>query len=226
METKKLSNGQLQRKISNSLVFVPKDKGYQVVFFEDKMIKLECTYDFCVITTGYHRHVFDAVNFNMGIGYSRPYLYTKKIIEIAFNENCQTDKGTFTYEHMLEVLALKSDKSDYNIATYYQWWLFNIFQPLYAIGENEIETFLVYEQYLHNIARSKIILGEKDKDITNRMFIDDVLETERKFTEGMEEMVVFRKLTDEEAGKKEFDAIEEQSIERNLKTNGNQDKKN
>ena len=220
MESKKLSNGQLQRKIKNALVFVPKDKNYQVIFFEDKMIRLECTDDFCVISTGYHRHVFDAVNFNQSVGFSRPYLYTKKIIEIAFNNDCQTEEGVFTYEHMLDVLSVKEDKNDYNIATYYQWWLFNIFHPLFSIGENEIETFLVYEQYLHNIARSKIILGEKDKDITNKMFIDEVLETERKFTEGMQELVVFHKITDEEMKNKEFEAIDEANIDRVIKDGG------
>lgn len=217
---KKITNGQLQRKIKNALVFVPKDKNYQVIFFDDKMIRLECTDDFCVISTGYHRHVFDAVNYNQGVGFSRPYLYTKKIIEIAFSNDCQNENGVFTYEHMLDVLSLKEDKSDYNIASYYQWWLFNIFQPLYSIGENEIETFLVYEQYLHNIARSKIILSEKTEDITNRMFIDDVLETERKFCEGMNEIVVFHKVTDEELKNKEFDAIDEANIDRVIKDGG------
>ena len=222
MENKKLTNGQLQRKIKNALVFVPKDKNYQVIFFEDKMIRLECTDDFCVISTGYHRHVFNATNYNNNeIGFSRPYLYTKKIIEMAFENDCQTDNGTFTYSHMLEILALKEDKNDYNIATYYSWWLFNIFQPLFTIGENEVETFLVYEQYLHNIARSKIILSEKTKDITNTMFIDEVLETEKKFTEGIEEMVVFHKKDDDELKKEEFDALEEKSIER-VVNDGNQ----
>lgn len=225
MESKKITNGQLQRKINNALVFVPKDKSYQVIFFDDKMLKLECTEDYCVISTGYHRHVFDAVNFSQGASFSRPYLYTKKIIEIAFENDCQTENGSFTYEHMLDVLSAKEDKSDYNIATYYQWWLFNIFQPLFSIGENEVETFLVYEQYLHNIARSKIILSEKTDDITNKQFIQDVTEIERKFIEGINETVVFHKITDEELKKQEFEALEEEAIERNLK-NGSKSTEN
>lgn len=221
---KRLTNGQLQRKIKNALVFVPKDKNYQVIFFDDKMLTLECTDDYCVISTGYHKHVFDAVNLSQGASFSRPYLYTKKIIEIAFNNNCQTETGAFTYEHMLDILASKEDKSDYNIATYYHWWLFNIFQPLFTIGENEVETFLVYEQYLHNIARSKIILSEKTEDITNKQFIQDITENERKFIEGVDEMVVFHKITDEEMKSKEFEAIQEEATERIL-VNGNTDKK-
>ena len=214
---KRLTNGQLHRKIKNALVFVPKDKNYQVIFFDDKMLTLECTDDYCVISTGYHKHVFDAVNLSQGVNFSRPYLYTKKIIEIAFNNNCQTETGAFTYEHMLDVLSTKEDKSDYNIATYYHWWLFNIFQPLFTIGENEVETFLVYEQYLHNIARSKIILSEKTEDITNTQFIQEVTENERKFIEGVDEMVVFHKITDEEMKNKEFEAINEASIDRVIK---------
>lgn len=213
METsKKLSNGQLQKKIKNALVFVPKDKDYKTVFFDDKMLRLECTEDFCVISTGYHKHVFDAMNFNQG-GYSRPYLYTKRIIEIAL-ENL--NDGVVTYEHLLDVLSVKEEKTDYNIATYYQWWLFNIFQPLYQIGESTVETFLVYEQYLHNIARSSLILDEKKEDLTNVGFINKVTDLEKSFVEGVTETVVFEKLTDEELAKREIDAIEEQAIERNI----------
>lgn len=214
METsKKLSNGQLQKKIKNALVFVPKDKDYKTVFFDDKMLRLECTEDFCVISTGYHRHVFDAMNFNQG-GYSRPYLYTKRIIEITL-ENLKDD-GVVTYEHLLDVLSVKEEKTDYNIATYYQWWLFNIFQPLYQIGESTVETFLVYEQYLHNIAKSSLILGEKTEDLTNIGFVNKVTELERNFVDGIEETVVFPKMTDEEMMEKEFDAVQEQAIKRNI----------
>ena len=215
MESKKETNGQLQRKIRNSLVFVPKDKYYKSCFFEDKMLRLETTEDNCIITTGYHKHVFEAFNPNQG-GYSRPYLYTKRIIDIVDENDCKTDTGTITYERMLDVLKQKEKKNDYNVAMYYSWWLFNIFQPLYQIGESTIDTFLTYEAYLHNIARSTIILGEKGNDITNIQFIKTITEKERSFVNDTDEYVVFKKITDDEMKKQEFKAIQEIDDERIL----------
>ena len=58
MEKKKETKGQLERKIQNALVFVPKDKEYSWIYFTDKGLRLETTSDSCVISTGFHKHVF------------------------------------------------------------------------------------------------------------------------------------------------------------------------
>ena len=78
----------------------------------------------------------------------------------------------------------------------------------------------MYEQYLHNIARSSLILDEKKEDLTNIGFINKVTDLEKSFVEGVTETVVFEKLTDEELAKREIEAIEEQAIERNIKNGG------
>ena len=210
MENKKLSNGQLQKRIKNALVFVPRDKDYKCVFFDDKMIRLEVTEDFCVISTGYHQHVFQAHNYNnTDNGYSRPYLYTRRVVECALENDCKHDNGTYTYEHFLDVLKQKKDKSDYNVALYYSWWLFNIFAPLYQIGENMVETFTTYEAYMHNIARSSILLSEKTEDMTNKQFVNNIMDKEKTFLDGVDEYVLFPKMTDEDLQKKEMEAIQE-----------------
>lgn len=227
METKKLSNGQLQKRIKNALVFVPRDKDYKCVFFDDKMIRLEVTEDFAVISTGYHQHAFQAHNYNnTNDGYSKPYLYTRRVIESVFENDCKTSTGTYTYEHFLDVLSQKEDKTDYNIALYYSWWLFNIFTPLYQIGENTIETFITYEHYMHNIARSSILLSEKTEDMTNKQFVEKIMEKEKHFLDGIDEHVLFQKMTDEEQQKQELDAIQEKESEKIIENQINNDSKN
>ena len=111
----------------------------------------------------------------------------------------------------------KEDHSDYNIVTYTDWWIFNCFQPLYSIGENEVESFLVYEMYLHNIARNAVLLSEKKEDMTNKQFFDEVIKNMQNFIEGIDERVIFHKMTDEEMAQANIEALaqneQEQAIQ-------------
>ena len=215
-QKKKLTNAQLQKRLENAIVFVPKTKDTISIFFSDKGVRLVADNDGCVIETNYHRHVYSNIT---SAGVSRPYLYTKRVIEIASDKNTLEeitvkDKNDnfvgYSFQRLLDVLKEKEDKSEYNIVVYYQWFLFNIFQPLYGIGETEIESFLVYEDYLHNIARNAILLSEKTEDITNKQFIQTILESIKHFTEDLEERILFPKKTDEQVMKEEIEAIQEQ----------------
>lgn len=211
------TKGDLERRMRNAIVLVPKDKDYQGVYFDDKGLRLEVTGDFAVITTGFHRHVFN--NFTSQ-GVSRPYLYTKRFIDLALTNDCTVKdaKGNVTrsYGKLLAILKEKEDKSEFNVAWYIDLWLNNIFHPLYAIGETEAESFLVYESYLHNVARNKVIMSEKINDMTNISFIDEVLKEVKLFTEGIAERTIFKKQTDEEKVKAEVEALQEQQAEKTM----------
>lgn len=207
-QKKKPTNAQLQKRIDNAIVFVPKTKDTISIFFSDKGVRLVADNDGCVIETNYHRHVYSNIT---SAGISRPYLYTKRVVEIANrHEHEIKTEGGYSYQRLIDVLKEIEDKSEYNIVVYYEWFLFNIFQPLYGIGETEIESFLVYEDYLHNIARNAILLSEKTEDITNKQFIQKVIDNIKEFTSELEERVLFPKKTDEQAMQEEIAAIQEQ----------------
>lgn len=208
MEQKKETRAQIERRLKNALVFVPRDKEYSSVYFSDKGLRLEVTSESCVISTAFHTHVFNAYTTS---GISRPYLYTKRLIDIANENNCATKDG-YSFSALIDVLKNKEDKSEYNLVVYIDWWIFNCFQPLYSIGESEAESFLVYESYLHNIARSSVILSEKTEDITNKQFVEAVIKNMNDFIEGVDERVIFHKKTDEELVKENIEAIQEQEI--------------
>ena len=223
MKEKDLSKGQLESRLRNALVFVPKDKDYKGVYFDDKGLRLEVTNDFAVITTGFHRHVFNSITSQ---GISRPYLYTQRFIEIALANDCMVKdaKGNVTrsYGKLMAVLKEKEDQTEFRVAWYFDLWLNTIFHPLYSIGETEAESFLVYESYLHIIARNKIILSEKTEDITNKMFIEQIGKELMEFTKDVDEHVVFPKKTDEERKKEEIDALDEIAEEKSInETQGN-----
>ena len=217
MEQKKPTNAQLQKRIANALIHIDKTKDTESIFFSDKGLRLTVNEDFAIIATGFHRHVFN--NFT-NAGISRPYLYTKRVIEIA-NKTATTkrikDNGGYSFQRLLEVLKAKEDKSEYNIVTYYDWFVFNCFQPLYSIGESEVESFLVYEAYLHNIARQAVLLSEKKEDMTNKQFFDEVIKNMQNFIEGVDERVIFHKMTDEEMAQANIEALtqneQEQAME-------------
>lgn len=208
MEQKKETRAQIERRLKNALVFVPRDKEYSSVYFSDKGLRLEATSESCVISTAFHTHVFNAYTTS---GISRPYLYTKRLIDIANGNNCATKDG-YSFSALIDVLKNKEDKSEYNLVVYIDWWIFNCFQPLYSIGESEAESFLVYESYLHNIARSSVILSEKTEDITNKQFVEAVIKNMNDFIENIDEHVIFHKKTDDELIKENIEAIQEQEI--------------
>ena len=215
MEQKKPTNAQLQKRIANALIHIDRTKDTQSIFFTDKGLRLTVNEDYAIIATGFHRHVFN--NFT-NAGISRPYLYTKRVIEIAIEniDAVETEDG-YSFAKLLEVLKAREDKSEYNIVTYYDWFVFNCFQPLYSIGESEVESFLVYEMYLHNIARQAVLLSEKKEDMTNKQFFDEVIKNMQNFIEGVDERVIFHKMTDEEMAKANIEALtqneQEQAME-------------
>ena len=116
----------------------------------------------------------------------------------------------------MAMLQAKEDKKDFNMCWYVDLWFNNIFHPLYGIGESEVDSFLAYETYMHNIARNKVILSEKPDGMTNKQFVDNVLQEEKSYIEGMDERVIFEAKTDEQRLQEEIDATKEHQIEESI----------
>jgi len=212
METKKPTKAQIERKIQNAIVFVPKDKETKTIFFTDKGLRLTTTMDSAVIETGYHRHVFSMYTAS---GVSRPYLYTRRLIEMALENNCVDGDG-YSFQALLRALKEKEDKTEFNLTTYIEWWLQNIFHPLYTIGESEIESFLVFEEFIHNTAVYSIILNQHNEDMTNKQFLENVKSIMDELTANVDERILIAKKTDEEIENENIEAIKEQMIEQTL----------
>ena len=213
MEQKKPTNAQLQKRIANALIHIDKTKGTESIFFSDKGLRLTINEDFAIIATGFHRHVFN--NFTSS-GISRPYLYTKRVIEIA-NETAITksikDNGGYSFQRLLEVLKAKEDKSEYNIVTYYEWWCSVIFDGLYSISEDEVGSWFVYFKYINILATNSILLEEHKEDVTNKQFVEQFISRIKEFTDNVDERVLFHALSDEERMKQEIEAIQENEQE-------------
>lgn len=200
MKQKKPTKGELEKRMHNAIVLVPKDKDTKSIYFDDKCLRVTVTSDYAVISTLFHQHVFNAITAS---GVSKPYMYTQMFVEIAleFEEEIMVKDSQGnkirSYAMLLKVLKEK-DSTKYNMCWFYDIWLFNIFTPLYEIGESEKDAFIVYEGYLHNIARNQVILSEKKNGITNKQFLDETIDLIKKYTEDIKEVQIFEPRTDEQ----------------------------
>ena len=211
MEQKKPTNAQLQKRLERAVLHLDRTKNTQSIYWSDKGCRLTVDDDYAIIVFGFSQTVYN--NFTAA-GISRPYLYTKRIIEIA-NEHLKYIEvdGGYSYQRLLDVLNEKEDKSEYNIVTYFSWFLQNLFSPQFGIAEDEVSSFLVYEDYIHNIAKNSILLDVRNEDLTNKQFIDKMIANIKEFTDNLEESVLLHKKTDEEIVKENIEAAQEQEQE-------------
>ena len=204
---KKPTNAQLQKRIANAAIHLDTTKSTKSIYFSDKGLRL--TVDdkegYALIATGFHTHYFQ--NWTSE-GISRPFLYTKRIIEIANENDCKVGDG-YSYQRLMDVLKSKEDKSDYNIATYYDWWLFIIFNNLYAISENETSSWLVFFKYVQALATNAILFEEHKDGLTNKQFIDKYIDLISDFTKGIDERQVFVAKSDEDVMRENIEAMQQ-----------------
>ena len=214
MEQKKPTRAQIERRLERAVLHIDRTKETKEFYFSDKGLRLIVTEDYAIVETGFHRHVFSNITSS---GVSRPYLYVKRFIEITEEHDDKiTDNFQYSYTKLFEVLK-EENKAEYNIATYFDWWCFNCFVPLYSIGESDAEAFLVYEDYLHNIAINAVLLSEKTEDMTNKQFFEKVIENMKTYISEIDEVVVFKKKTDDEVMKESVEALQEQELDETIK---------
>lgn len=218
MEQKKQTRAQIERRLERAVLHIDRTKETKEFYFSDKGLRLIVTEDYAIVETGFHRHVFSNITSS---GVSRPYLYVKRFIEITEEHDDKIiDDFQYSYTKLFEVLK-EENKAEYNIATYFDWWCFNCFVPLYSIGESDAEAFLVYEDYLHNIARNAILLSEKVEDMTNKQFFEKVVENMKTYISEIDEVVVFKKKTDDEVMKESVEALQEQELNQTIEQENN-----
>ena len=202
MKKKKPTKAQMENRVKNALVFVPRDKECKGVFFEDRSLRIEVTDDYAVVSTPYHTHTFNKLTSS---GFSRPYMYLLKLVDIALECDCKTKNG-YNFAKLLTVLEEKGG-TNFNIVSFVNSWLFDITHPLFLIGEDAKDAFLVYEYFLHTIAVQDVLRSEKTEDMTNKQFVKALVDKLTEYANDLEEHVIFEKLTDEERMKQEMDAM-------------------
>ena len=214
-----MTNAQLLKKIEKAVIHLDLTKSTRSIYFDDKGLKLisDDEEGYAVVGTNFHQHVFQAVT---ATGYSRPYLYVKRFIDIALENDCvvKDKKGnaSYSYVKLFDTLKKKEDQSDYNIAFVVDMWFFNIFSNLYSIDETTPSLGIVWEEYMHNIAKNQVILDEHKEGLTNVQYVNSILDLEKSFLGGIKEETLFEAISDEERMKQEMEALQKDEEEKNM----------
>lgn len=216
-QEKKLTAAQLERRLLNAVMHIDKTKNTREIYFSDKGLRLVDCDEHVLIQTGFHTHVFSKVTAN---GYSRPALYTSRLIDIAIGNDpvVENSKGEKSYSlsRLIEILKEKEDKTGYNIVTYVSWWLEIVFAPLYAIDENAASQFNVYFKYLNHIATQHIFLSEHKEGLTNKQFVKEHNELMDEFLKNIEESQIFEPMSDEQLVKQNMEAMQQLEAEQTM----------
>ena len=213
-QEKKPTAAQLERRLLNAVMHIDRTSKTQEIYFSDKGLRLVDCEEHVLVQTGFHTHVFSKVTSS---GYSRPALYVSRLIDIAINDNeyisASMKDETYSYKKLFDILKAKEDKTQYNIAMYVDWFLYNIFQPLYQIDENAASQFLVYYNYMNNIACNTVFLDEHKEGLTNKQFIEHRDEIMKEFMKNLEESQIFEPMSDEQLMKQNMEAMQQQEAE-------------
>ena len=213
-QEKKLTAAQLERRLLNAVMHIDKTKNTREIYFSDKGLRLIDCDEHVLIQTGFHTHVFSKVTAN---GYSRPALYVSRLIDIALSDgeyiSASKEDKTYSYKKLFEILKSREDRTQYNIAMYVDWYLYNVFQPLYQIDENAASQFLVYYNYMNNIACNSVFLEEHKDGLTNKQFIEHRDEIMKEFMKNLEESQIFEPMSDEQLVKQNMEAMQQQEAE-------------
>lgn len=214
-EKKKPTNAQLQRRIKNAVIHLDKTKETQSIYFSDKGLRLiiDETQDYAIVETNYHQHIFNRYS-SSGISYPFMYLCSFAKIALSHSDDIKTEDG-YSYHRLLNLLSDRRNNSkeaqhEHSIVWYVDKWLTNIFSPLYSIGLSDAEMFNVVFDYLFEMAKCEYILSEKKEDVTNKQYVEGVIEKIRGFISSYDEYVIFPKKTDEEVMQAEIDALQEE----------------
>lgn len=210
-QKKKPTNAQLQKRIERAIVHVDRTKETKEIYFSDRGLRLVVNETSAVIQTNFHKHVFSRWTMD---GESHPYRLTSLIISYAYDNDCisMNEKGERFYSYAKLLETLKEDENtnlEYLLVYYYSMWLYNIFKPLYMIGDTEQSTFMTYINYVFCIANDAIVLEEHTEDVTNKQFVERLCDNIKKFTADITEQTIFHKMTDDEFAQKELDAMQE-----------------
>lgn len=221
-QEKKQTNAQMQRRLERATLHLDRTKDTKSVYFSDKGLRLieDSNEGYCVIETGYHRHVFNS--FTQG-GLSRPYSYTKRVIEIALSleDKISTPNG-YSFQRLINVLKEdESARSQYLIVFYFDMWVTAIFSNLYDISETEAGSFIVYLDYVTHLSKHMVVLSEKTEDMTNKQFLQKFVDNIKNLTEEIQEIVIFPKKTDEEIIQEEAEAISQSEQEQIIEEQNN-----
>ena len=222
MEAKKPSKVQLENRIKKAVLMIDKTADTKSIFFHDRDLKITITDAWAVIGCGAYYITFSRITPN---GFSRQYIYLSRLVAAALEHKeaftiRQDGEERYSYAKFLEHIKVV-DEDAHLIAWYVDKWIYNYECQLSSLGESVAQTFVTYEQFMHNVAVNAVILSEKKEDMTNKQFLEEVIKHLNEYKDDIEtEQVIYPKRTDDEALQEEIEALKEVQNQEMFEGNG------
>lgn len=234
---KKPTRAQIESKVKNALVFVPRDKEYKEIYFSDRGLRLAITSDYAIVGRLSFQFVFNRVVPN---GYSVNYIIIEKIIEMAEEYGCITknDEGEeiYSYWTLFDNISTSGKEGatiDLSIFCMFSIWINTQQHTLFGMSDNMRDSFTL--QAIHDV--NTLIYGVMskpyEKDMSNKdLFVELQSALIEYIADIKDEYEVLKKETEEEKQLALADAlskgedekfVKEQVVEEIKKENESQD---
>lgn len=164
MKEKKPSKSQLEALLNDEVFVVRGKKHAKFACLTDRGISLTVTDDFAIVSTNFHRTIFNVAT---GSGYSKPYLFVTMFVDIVhkYAEKIAKDKANPYDVSLSELMALEMESEDKAMIEKVNRWFDILIEPLYAIGETVIENFSLYMGRWSLLARQNAMLNVTGEDL-------------------------------------------------------------
>ena len=229
-QKKKLTNAQLQKRISRAIVHIDRTKDTKEVFFDDRGIRIVISDERAIISQLSFMMTFNEI---VSGGYSRNYMVLNRIVEMVDEYDCVVvnEKGEKSVSFWKLYDSVKNStkewhEADNGIITKFIIWFGVMQSSMFMLSERTDFTFALGTQYAMNSIISGSISKFYEKDMTNKELLSEIAKEFDAYRNGVEEeFVVMKKESEEDRKQAIADAIQQNEQEQAMEAriNGSQD---
>ena len=174
MEQKKPTKKQLEKKLNEATVFV--DKAEKSIYLTDIGVGIYITKFQTVLSTNFHRHVWENIN---SVGYSGVYRFLNAFVDICLNnlgDITYKDKNNNIYYCFGKLTEIPNFTAE-EVSIVRQFNMFNctIHDGIYSVGNEDIPTnAILLINYYFADAKVDLILNSGGNEITLNDYIRDL----------------------------------------------------
>lgn len=198
-QPKKQSKAQLEKKIADAIVMVPKEHA-KTIHLDDRGITFTVTDDYTVISTNYHRSVFtNYTSEGMCTVYYQVNMFIDTLNEYKALGEVKDDKGNVTAFRLDKLMSNKDkiEKADLNFINRIDKWSMVLTEPLFALTPTHVSSMSLHTMWVSFLSKSNLLLESRDEDMEYYDYFNRFLTNIRYMTlddemncEGLEEVVM------------------------------------
>lgn len=165
--SKKQSKAQLEKKIADAIVMVPKEHA-KTIHLEDRGITFTVTDDYTVISTNYNRSVF--TNFTsegLSVVYYQVNMFIDTLNKYKALGEVKDDKGNVTGFRFDELMSNKDkiEEVDLSFLNRIDQWSMVLTEPMFALNPTHVSSMSLHTMWVSFLSKSNILLESGNDDV-------------------------------------------------------------